>query len=149
MIIAVGNDHAAIELKETIKEHLIALGHEVIDCGINKGEKADYPVMGEKVARMVADKQADAGIAMCGTGIGISIAANKVKGIRAACCSEPYSAKMAKEHNNANVLCFGARVIGDELAKMITDTWLNAEFQGGRHAKRVDLISAIDNKENR
>lgn len=145
MKIAVGNDHAAPELKNIIKQHLIDRGIEVIDFGVQVGEKADYPVQGEKVARAVAGGEADLGIAMCGTGIGISISCNKVKGIRAAVCSDPYSARLCKQHNNANVLCFGARVVGDELAKMIVDEWLDAEFEGGRHQRRIDLMMDIEN----
>lgn len=145
MKIALGNDHAAPELKNTIKQHLIDRGIEVIDFGVQVGEKADYPVQGEKVARAVVSGEADLGIAMCGTGIGISISCNKVKGIRAAVCSDPYSARLCKQHNNANVLCFGARVVGDELAKMIVDEWLDAEFEGGRHQRRIDLMMDIEN----
>lgn len=146
MKIALGNDHAAPELKNVIKEHLIERGIEVIDFGVAPGEKADYPVQGEKVARAVASGEADLGIAMCGTGIGISIACNKVKGIRAACCSDCYSAKLSKVHNNSNVLCFGARVVGDEVAKMMVDCWLDAEFEGGRHQRRIDLMMDIENR---
>ncbi|MCQ2415010.1 MAG: ribose 5-phosphate isomerase B [Eubacteriales bacterium] len=145
MKIALGNDHAAPELKNIIKQHLIDRGIEVIDFGVQVGEKADYPVQGEKVARAVVSGEADLGIAMCGTGIGISISCNKVKGIRAAVCSDPYSARLCKQHNNANVLCFGARVVGDELAKMIVDEWLDAEFEGGRHQRRIDLMMDIEN----
>lgn len=145
MKIALGNDHAAPELKNIIKQHLIDRGIEVIDFGVQVGEKADYPVQGEKVARAVVNGEADLGIAMCGTGIGISISCNKVKGIRAAVCSDPYSARLCKQHNNANVLCFGARVVGDELAKMIVDEWLDAEFEGGRHQRRIDLMMDIEN----
>ncbi|MDO4488887.1 MAG: ribose 5-phosphate isomerase B [Eubacteriales bacterium] len=145
MKIAIGNDHAAPELKNIIKAHLEERGIEVIDFGVAVGEKADYPVIGEKVAKCVASGEADAGIAMCGTGIGISISCNKVKGIRAAVCSDCYSAKLCKVHNNANILCFGARVVGDELAKMMVDCWLDAEFEGGRHQRRVDLIMDIEN----
>ena len=144
MKIALGNDHAAPELKNIIKQHLIDRGIEVIDFGVQVGEKADYPVQGEKVARAVVSGEADLGIAMCGTGIGISISCNKVKGIRAAVCSDPYSARLCKQHNNANVLCFGARVVGDELAKMIVDEWLDAEFEGGRHQRRIDKVMALE-----
>ena len=145
MKIAEGNDHAAPELKNVIKAHLEERGIEVIDFGVAPGEKADYPIQGEKVARAVASGEADLGIAMCGTGIGISIACNKVKGIRAACCSDCYSAKLSRVHNNSNVLCFGARVVGDEVAKMMVDCWLDAEFEGGRHQRRIDLMMDIEN----
>ncbi len=144
MRIAVGNDHTAFRMKGEIAEHIRQKGHEVFDCGTDSGEASDYPVYGEKVARMVAGGKADCGVAICGTGVGVSLAANKVRGIRAVVCSEPYSAMLAKRHNNANVLCFGARVIGPEMAKMIVDVWLDAEFEGGRHQDRVDMIMAIE-----
>lgn len=146
MKIGIGNDHSALELKAEIIEYVESKGHEIIDFGTNSSESCDYPVYGEKVARAVADKEVDCGILICGTGLGISLAANKVKGIRAAVCSEPFTAKMAKEHNNCNILAFGARVVGAELAKMIVDAWLNAEFQGGRHQHRVDLIMDIEGR---
>ena len=146
MKIVIGNDHAACALKTEIVAHLEARGIEVINLGVEEGEKVDYPVMGEKVGRMVVNKEADLGIAICGTGIGISISANKVKGVRAACCSEPYSARLSRQHNNSNVLCFGARVVGSELAKMIVDEWLDAEFEGDRHLRRVNLIAEIEER---
>jgi ribose 5-phosphate isomerase B len=147
MKIAMGNDHSAVEMKNIIKEHLISRGYEVMDLGTNSEESCDYPVYGEKVGRAVASGEADLGIAICGTGVGISLAANKVKGIRACVCSEPYTAKLSRMHNNSNVLAFGARVVGSELAKMIVDEWLAAEFEGGRHQRRVDLIMAIEGKD--
>ena len=147
MKIAMGNDHSAVEMKNIIKEHLISKGYEVMDLGTNSEESCDYPVYGEKVGRAVASGEADLGIAICGTGVGISLAANKVKGIRACVCSEPYTAKLSRMHNNSNVLASGARVEGSELAKMIVDEWLAAEFEGGRHQRRVDLIMAIEGKD--
>lgn len=147
MKIAIGNDHSAVELKHIIMEHLKEKGYEVLNLGTDSEESCDYPVYGEKVGRAVASGQADLGIAICGTGVGISLAANKVKGIRACVCSEPYTAKLSRVHNNSNVLAFGARVIGSELAKMIVDEWLNAEFEGGRHQRRVDMIMEIERKE--
>ncbi|MEG0688545.1 MAG: ribose 5-phosphate isomerase B, partial [Hungatella sp.] len=120
MKIAMGNDHTAIEMKEAVKSHLEERGCEVLDLGTNSTESCDYPLYGEKVGRAVVAGEADLGIVICGTGIGISLAANKVKGIRACVCSEPYSAKLSRMHNNSNVLAFGARVIGVEMAKMIT-----------------------------
>ena len=147
MKIAMGNDHSAVEMKNIIKEHLISKGYEVMDLGTNSEESCDYPVYGEKVGRAVASGEADLGIAICGTGVGISLAANKVKGIRACVCSEPYTAKLSRMHNNSNVLAFGARVVGSELAKMIVDEWLAAEFEGGRHQSRVDLIMTIEGKD--
>lgn len=147
MKIAVGNDHTALELKKAIVEHLCELGHEVLDCGTNSPEMCDYPVYGERAALAVTRGQADLGVLICGTGVGISLAANKVRGARAAVCSEPYSAKLSREHNDTNLLAFGARVIGPELAKMILDAWLSAEFLGGRHQKRVDMIMEIEARE--
>ena len=138
MIIAMGNDHSGVELKLEIKAYLEEKGYEIMDLGTNSTESCDYPVYGEKVGRAVAAKEADLGILICGTGIGISLAANKVKGIRTCVCSEPFSAKLSKMHNNTNILAFGARVVGSELAKMIVDQWLEAEFEGGRHQRRVD-----------
>lgn len=147
MKIAIGNDHTAIEMKEAVKAHLEQRGFEVLDLGTNSGESCDYPVYGEKVARAVVSGEADLGIAICGTGVGISLAANKVKGIRACVCSEPYTAKLSRMHNNSNVLAFGSRVIGDEMAKMIADTWLDAEYEGGRHQRRVDMVMEIERRE--
>ena len=138
MIIAMGNDHSGVELKLEIKAYLEEKGYEIMDLGTNSTESCDYPVYGEKVGRAVAAKEADLGILICGTGIGISLAANKVKGIRTCVCSEPFSAKLSKMHNNTNILAFGARVVGSELAKMIVDQWLEAEFEGGRHQRRGD-----------
>lgn len=143
MKIAIGNDHVAVEMKNEITAYLIALGHEVINMGTDSSERCDYPIYGEKVARAVADGKADLGIAICGTGVGISLAANRVPGIRAVVCSEPYSAALSRQHNNTNVLAFGARVIGIELAKLIVKSWLDAEFEGGRHAQRVKMLDDI------
>ena len=138
-------DHAAIEMKDEITAYLREKGHDVEDLGINIGEKIDYPVAAEKVARKVVSDGASRGSLICGTGIGMSIAANKVKGVRAAAVSEVYSAKLTRIHNNSNIICFGARVIGIETAKMIVDAYLEAEFEdGGRHAARVDLITKLE-----
>ena len=147
MKIGIGNDHSALEMKKEIIAFLEEKGHEVVDYGTNSAESCDYPVYGEIVARAVSAGEAEQGILICGTGLGISLAANKVKGIRAAVCSEPFTAKMARAHNNCNILAFGARVVGPELAKMIVETWLNTDFEGGRHQRRVDLITDIENKE--
>lgn len=144
MKIVIGNDHAAVELKHIIKEHLEAKGHEVINVGTDTNDSCDYPAYGEKVGRMVASGEAEAGVLICGTGVGISIAANKVKGARACVCSEPYTAKLSKMHNNSNIIAFGARVVGSEMAKMITDTWLETEYEGGRHQRRVDMLDAME-----
>lgn len=146
MKVAIGNDHTAVELKNIIKEFVESKGYEVEDLGTNSLESCDYPVYGEKVGRAVASGQADLGIVICGTGVGISLAANKVKGVRACVCSEPYTAKLSRMHNDSNVLAFGARVVGSELAKMITEEWLDASFEGGRHQKRVDMLMEIENR---
>ena len=146
MKIAMGNDHTAIEMKNAIKAHLEERGYEVLDLGTNSTESCDYPVYGEKVGRAVADGEADLGITICGTGVGISLAANKVKGVRACVCSEPYTAMLSRMHNDSNVLAFGARVVGVEMAKMIADAWLDAEFEGGRHQRRVDMVMDIENR---
>ena len=148
MKIGVGNDHAALEMKNQVMEYLEEKGYEVINYGTNTPESCNYPEFGEKVGRAVVSGEVDCGILICGTGVGISLAANKVKGVRAVVCSEPYSAKLSKQHNNTNILAFGARVVGIELAKMIIDEWLGAEFEGGRHQTRVDMIMAIENKDN-
>ncbi|MFL2138978.1 ribose 5-phosphate isomerase B [Desemzia sp. FAM 23991] len=144
MKLAIGSDHVGIELKPIIIEYVKELGHEVEDFGPYSTERTDYPKFGKKVAEEVANGNFDGGILICGTGVGISIAANKVKGIRAVVCSEPYSAKLSKEHNNTNIVAFGSRVVGSELAKMIVKEWLDAEFEGGRHANRVGMISDIE-----
>lgn len=144
MKLAIGNDHVAIELKNNIKEYLESKNIEIVDVGTNSPERFHYPVSGYKVAKLVAKNQVDGGILICGTGVGISIAANKVKGIRACVCSEPYSAKLSKQHNNTNIIAFGARVVGLDLAKMIVDEWLAAEYEGGRHQTRVDMIAKIE-----
>ena len=148
MKIGIGNDHAALEMKNQVMEYLEEKGYEVINYGTNTPESCNYPEFGQKVGRAVVSGEVDCGILICGTGVGISLAANKVKGVRAVVCSEPYSAKLSKQHNNTNILAFGARVVGIELAKMIIDEWLGAEFEGGRHQTRVDMIMAIENKDN-
>lgn len=144
MKLAIASDHVGIELKPTIIDYLNELGHEVVDFGPQTSERTDYPLYGKKVAIEVVENRADAGILICGTGVGISISANKVKGIRAVVCSEPYTAQLSKQHNNTNILAFGSRVIGSELAKMIVKAWLEAEFEGGRHANRVQMIKEIE-----
>ncbi len=146
MKIAIGNDHVAVEMKNEIVEYLKGKGIEVIDCGTNSTERCDYPLYGKAVAEKVAGHEVDCGVLICGTGVGISIAANKVKGIRACVCSEPYSAKLSKQHNNTNIIAFGSRVIGIETAKMILDEWLAAEYEGGRHQKRIDMIHEIESE---
>ena len=144
MKLAIGNDHVAVEMKREIQAYLEAKGIEVINVGTESTERFDYPISGYKVARHVADGEVDGGVLICGTGVGISLAANKVKGIRACVCSDPYTAKLSKQHNNTNIIAFGARVIGIETAKMIVDEWLNATYEGGRHQVRVDMIMEIE-----
>lgn len=140
MKIALGCDHGGFTLKETIKKHLLEQGYEVIDKGTHSLESVDYPKYGQIVAKSVLDKEVDYGILICGTGIGISIAANKFKGIRAALCTDTTMAKLTRQHNDANILAMGARIIGDVVAKDIVDTFLSTEFEGGRHIKRIESI---------
>jgi ribose 5-phosphate isomerase B len=142
--IAIGCDHGGFDLKPDVIEFLKSRAIEVIDLGTNSSESVDYPDYGKAVGETVASKKADLGIVICGTGIGISLAANKVHGIRAAVVSDTFSAKMAREHNNANVLAFGARVVGKGLAIEIVKAWLDTEFEGGRHQRRVDKIMDIE-----
>ena len=144
MKIAIGADAAGYLLKEKIKEHLKARGEEVIDFGTDSEASVHYPIYGYKVAKCVSDKGADFGILICGTGIGMSMVANKVRGVRAACVSEHFSAKATRLHNNANVLCLGERVIGAGLALELVDLFLDTPSEGGRHAMRVDMISAVE-----
>lgn len=144
MIIAVGCDHGGFDLKEAVIEVLRQEGHEVRDFGTMSRESVDYPDFARAVAGAVAAGEAGLGVLMCGTGIGVSITANKVPGIRAALCAEPYSARMARQHNDANVLCMGARVVGPGLAQDIVRAFLSARFEGGRHARRVDKIRTIE-----
>ena len=147
MKIGFGSDHAAVDMKDTLLEHLKARGHECVDFGASSAEeKVDYPDKALAVAEAILAGEIDKGVLCCGTGIGMCLAANKVPGIRAAVCSEPYSAKLTVQHNNANILTIGARVTGSELAKMTADAFFTAEFEGGRHARRVDLITAIEEK---
>ncbi len=144
MKLVIGNDHAAVEMKNEIKAHLEQRGIEVVDVGTNSTASFNYPVSGYKAAKLVASGEVDGGVLICGTGVGISLAANKVDGIRACVCSEPTTARLSKQHNNTNMICFGARIVGAELAKDIVDAWLDAEFQGGRHATRVGMIMEIE-----
>ena len=146
--IAFGCDHVGFLLKTEILEHLRAKGIEVVDKGALSDERTDYPRYASLVAEAVTAGEVDGGILICGTGVGISIAANKFSGIRAVVCSEPYSAQLSRLHNNTNVLAFGSRVVGLELAKMIVDAWLAAEFEGGRHQQRVEAIAAIEQRSN-
>jgi ribose 5-phosphate isomerase B len=144
--IAIGSDHIGYPLKEDIKKYLEELGYSSQDFGTNSAERTDYPLFAKEVTAAITSQQADLGILICGTGVGMSITANKVKGIRAVVCSEPYSAMLSRQHNNTNVLTLGARVVGLEVAKMIVKAWLEAEFEGGRHASRLEIISQIESE---
>lgn len=148
MKIAIAADHGGFELKDSMVEYIKSLGNEVMDLGTNSADSVDYPDYAKKVCEEIQQGNSDLGILICGTGIGMSLAANKFEGIRAACVSDVYSAKMSRSHNNANVLCIGARVIGDEVAKLIIKTFLENEFEAGRHQRRVDKIMAFE-KENK
>jgi len=148
MKIIIGNDHASPEMKKQLVRYLEELGHEVVNFGVDTDESCNYPEIGEKVGRAVAAGQADCGILICGTGVGISIAANKGKGVRAAVCSETTTARLVKQHNNANIIAFGSRVVGLETAKDIVKTYLEAEFEGGgRHQLRIDMLHEIENRD--
>ena len=147
-MIAIACDHSALELKQEIEALLDSRGLEYKDFGTYTAESCHYPVFGARAARAVASGACDRGIVICGTGIGMSLAANKVPGIRCALCGDPYSAKMTRAHNNANMLALGARVIGVELAKMIVEAFLDTPFEGGRHQTRIDMITALENGEN-
>lgn len=146
MKIAVGCDHGGIVLKKSVVDTLEALGATVVDLGTYDESSVDYPVYGLKVAEAVASGECDCGVIMCGTGIGISIAANKVKGIRAAVVTNEYMAEMTKRHNNANIISLGGRVVSPEEAAAIVRTWFNAEYEGGRHQRRLDIIADAENK---
>ncbi|MBP8031087.1 MAG: ribose 5-phosphate isomerase B [Acetobacterium sp.] len=146
MKIAIGSDHGGLTLKEVIKPFLIEEGHEVVDFGTNTTDSCDYPIYGEAVGEAVSFGDCDRGIAICGTGLGISMAVNKVPGIRGALCTNEFMAEMSREHNDANVLVLGARVLGEGLALRIVKIWLETEFAGDRHQRRIDGISAIEKK---
>ena len=146
MKIALGSDHGGYDLKCAIKKHLETLGHAVVDFGTDSRESCDYPLIAEPAARAVVSGECDRGILVCGTGIGIGIAANKVPGIRAALCHDTFSARASRNHNNANILTMGQRVIGEGLALDIVDVWLASEFEGGRHERRVNEIAEIEQK---
>ena len=144
MRLAVGSDHAGFDLKSELAAHLVAAGHEVIDVGTNDTASVDYPDFGAAVGRAVVGGDAELGVAVCGSGIGIAIAANKVVGVRAATAHDVTSARMSREHNDANVVCFGQRFIGPQVALDALDAFLAASFEGGRHQRRVDKISALE-----
>ncbi|MBP3200276.1 MAG: ribose 5-phosphate isomerase B [Lachnospiraceae bacterium] len=144
MKIVIGNDHAAVDMKFKIKEYIESMGHEVINVGTDDYSSCDYPDIAYAACEKIKNKEVDLGVLICGTGVGMSLTANKVKGIRACVCSETYSARLCREHNDANVLCFGERVIGIETAKELVSAFLNATFEGGKHKNRVDKILSIE-----
>lgn len=146
-MIALACDHSALEMKQDIMALLKEKGLEYKDFGTYDTKSCDYPVFGARAARAVASGECERGIVICGTGIGISLVANKVPGIRCALCSEPYSAKLTRMHNDSNMLALGARVIGPELARMIVETWLETPYEGGRHQRRIDMIAAVERGE--
>jgi len=147
MKIAIGNDHAAVALKHYVVDYLKAKGHEVLNLGVDVVERTDYPLRAEEVARAVVSGQAERGIVICGTGVGISIAANKVHGIRCACVSEPISARMCRAHNDCNMIAFGERIVGPQTAEAIVDAFIETEPEGGRHAMRVQQIMDIEKRQ--
>ena len=147
-MIAIACDHAALELKAEVIKMLEERGLAYEDCGTYTTDSCHYPIFGARAAQAVASGKCDRGILICGTGIGMSLVANKIKGIRCALCSDSYSAKMTRAHNNSNMLAMGARVIGVEVAKEIVAAWLDTPFEGGRHQARVDMITALENGEN-
>lgn len=144
MKIAIGCDHIGYPMKLHMVRYLQKKGYDILDCGTDSEERCDYPIFGQRVALQVKGGNVDLGILICGTGVGISLAANKVKGIRAVVCSEPYTAALSRTHNNTNVLAFGARVVGEAVAEQIVDAFLNAQYEGGRHQKRVDMLTEIE-----
>lgn len=147
-MIAIACDHSAVELKEEVKKLLTERGYDYEDFGTDSTASCHYPIYGARAARAVASGRCDRGIVICGTGIGMSMVANKVNGIRCALCSDTFSARMTRVHNDSNMLALGARVIGVELAKEIVNAWLDAEFEGGRHQVRLDMMTAIENGED-
>ena len=148
MKIVIGCDHAGYAIKGAVKDHLIAKGHEVIDVGTDSADSCHYPVYAKAACKKILDGECELGILICGTGIGMSMAANKHNGIRAACCSDTFSARLTREHNDANMLCFGERVVGAGLALELVDAFINAEYMNsGNHVTRVAMLSEIE-KEN-
>ncbi len=142
--IAIGNDHVGVEMKNFIRDLLVSQGHEVINFGTDDTSSSNYPVYAEKVAKAVVSGECDRGVLICGTGLGISISANKIHGVRCAVCSEPVSARLSREHNNANIIAFGARIIGPIMAQSIVETFLTTDYEGGRHQKRLDMIAKLE-----
>jgi len=149
MKIAIGNDHGAVAFKQHLLEYLVKKGYEVVNFGSDDPDSSDdYPCFAERVAKAVVSGECERGVLICGTGIGISISANKIHGVRCALCSEPVSAALARQHNDANIIAMGARTIGPVMAEGIVDVFLNTEFQGGRHQRRVDKIMMLDRGES-
>ena len=148
MIVAVGSDHAGYRLKEKIKARLLDLGHEVLDMGTDSEKSTHYPLFARDVSLAIQEGKAERGVLICGTGIGMSITANKFRGIRAALCCNEYMARMSRLHNESNVLCLGGRVVGEDLALSILEVWLETPFSGGRHEERVELILNIEKTMN-
>ena len=144
MKISIGCDHGAYALKEHLKTYLADKGHEVVDCGTDSTDSCDYPIFAREAARLVADGSCQRGIVLCTTGIGVSMCANKVHGVRCALCSDPYSAEMTRRHNDANMLAMGAGIIGKNMAERIADVFLSTEFEGGRHQRRIDLMMDLE-----
>jgi len=143
MKVALGSDHAGLELRQAVREHLQNKGHEVVDMGTESAASTDYPIYAEKVAESIVQHQADLGILVCGSGVGMSMAANRVSGIRAVLATNEYLAEMSRAHNNANVLCLGQRILGVGVALNIVDAFLSTPFEGGRHQRRIDQIESI------
>ena len=148
MKIAIGNDHVGVELKQHLVQYLEAKGFEVVNFGTDTTASTDYPIYAERVSKAVVSGECDRGVLICGTGLGISISANKVHGVRCAVCSEPVSAALARQHNDANIIAMGARTIGPVMAEALVDVFLNTEFEGGRHQRRVDEIMKLDRGES-
>jgi len=142
-IVLIGSDHAGYDLKEPIKEKLIQTGYKIIDVGCFSETSCDYPVFALDLCKQIQNGTADRGVLVCGTGIGMSMAANRAKGIRAALCANEYQARMSRAHNDSNVLCLGSRVLGRDLAFSILEVWLETEFEGGRHKRRIDIIESF------
>ncbi len=146
-MLAIGSDHGGYLLKEEVKQHLANIGVAYEDFGTDSETSCDYPAFAEKVCRAVRSGECERGILICGTGIGMSMCANKIRGIRAALCGDCFSAEYARRHNDSNILCMGARVVGPGLALKIVDTYLTSEFEGGRHARRVAMITELEDRE--
>jgi len=145
--IALGADHRGFQIKEKVKAQLASLGYEVLDCGTDSPTSCDYPDMAYPACRAVTGGEADSAILFCGTGIGMSITANKVRGVRAALCHDEFSAEMARRHNNANILCLPADLIGEEITRRIVEVWLKTRFEGGRHERRLSKITEFENNQ--